>query len=68
MECQTILINIPINGIEEAAGGVDSASNNNKTKKATNIFIPKIYKISEILCKIKIRQVNHILQTVHSWS
>lgn len=30
----------PISGMEEAAGGVDSASNNSRTKKATNIFIP----------------------------
>lgn len=33
-------VDLPISGIAEAAGGVDSANSNNKTKKATNIFIP----------------------------
>jgi hypothetical protein len=28
-------------GIDEAAGGVDSANNNKRTKKATKIFIPE---------------------------
>lgn len=32
---------LPINGTESAAFGVDSANNNSKTKKATNIFIPE---------------------------
>ena len=31
---------LPMRGMEEAAGGVDSASRSNKTKKATKIFIP----------------------------
>ena len=34
---------IPISGTELAALGVDSANNNNSTKKATNIFIPVRY-------------------------
>ena len=28
-------------GMDDAAGGVDSASSNNKTKKATKMFIPE---------------------------
>ena len=31
-------------GILDAAGGVDSASSNNKTKNATKIFIPETQK------------------------
>ena len=31
----------PIKGILEAAGGVDSARSNNKTKNATKMFIPE---------------------------
>ena len=30
-----------MSGIDEAAGGVDSASKSNSTKNATNIFIPE---------------------------
>lgn len=35
------IFDLPMRGIDEAAGGVDSANNNNRTKKATKIFIPE---------------------------
>lgn len=31
----------PIRGIDDADGGVDSARSSNRTKNATNIFIPE---------------------------
>ena len=34
----------PIRGIEDAAGGVLSASRSNSTKKATKMFIPAVYR------------------------
>jgi len=36
------MCDLPINGMDAAAGGVDSASNSNRTKKATKMFIPAI--------------------------
>lgn len=35
------IFDLPMRGIDEAAGGVDSANNNKRTKKATKIFIPE---------------------------
>lgn len=31
---------LPMSGMVDAAGGMDSSNNNSKTKKATNMFIP----------------------------
>lgn len=33
-------VTVPIRGILEAAGGVESANNSNNTKNATNMLIP----------------------------